>query len=157
MQQFLVCTGMSGRYQNKGQHLFTESVVTIQLSHGIDKDIDSFVFKLVPSTDTQDQGVFGYGTPQNRLCHLKKFFSSGLSFAFPFGFGRRKDILKSIGSNQVYFFIQKMSTFGSRDLTDRSETIGLMCCGLLERLFGNDIETTCQFFGYIIFHLTVRG
>ncbi len=147
---------MSGRNQNKGQNFFIQIIPTVQFSHGINKHINTFIFKFITSADSNQKSFVPHRTPQQSTGYLQEFLTPRFSFFSPFLCCWRKYIFKTIRCNNIYFFTQKMNTFCCGNITYSCKTICLMSSSLFQRLLRNHIKTTCQFFRYIIFHLVIQ-
>ena len=123
-----------GRHHNKCNDLTLHITEIVQMFERFDKCIDAFVFIFVTTCRTYKERILIQTVTEQSFGHLPKRLTCFRTFCFKKLSCRHKIIFKSIGSNHVWFFIQKLLTFYSSNIAYRCKTINCMRCNLFSRM-----------------------
>ncbi|MPN22414.1 hypothetical protein SDC9_169797 [bioreactor metagenome] len=123
-----------GRHHYKSNDLTLHIAEIVQMFERFNEGVDTFVFIFVATGCTYKKCIIVQTVTEQSFGHLPKRLTRFHPFFFKKLSCRHKIIFKSIGSNHVWFFIQKLLTFYSSNIAYRCKTINCMRCNLFSRM-----------------------
>ncbi len=155
--EILVGPVISGGNEDEGLDGPPHRIALVQFGKRVDKDINPFVPVLVPSADTNQDGILRDFFAGHGCGYFQEFPTSGNALVVIFRVRRGcKAVLESVGRHDSNFPFQKMGAFPSGDFADRREGIGLPGGNFLDGMPGDHTELPCLFIPVVQIHRIIE-
>ena len=140
-------TAVGGGHGDVGQHLTFEPGRCGQFLERFDEYVDALVAEFVASAGADDQRLLGELFAQTRFGHRDHRFAGFGAFRVVLLAGPDEIVFEAVGRDAVGFAAQQEFALVGRDVADRDECVVVGSGGLLDRVFGHDIELAGQIVG----------